>query len=325
MNKVFTVLFIIWLLIPNLVHAFPIKPITIYVPFTEGGTSEKLVRIVSDQVSEENNIKIIINTNTAGVSATDYINSLKNLPNDGHHIIFGNVGTHASNIALNEKAVLYDPVADFMPIVFLGKTPLYMVVRPNFPANNFKEFIQYIQNKTSPRITLAHSGYGSTAYLAGVYLSSILKIDPILIPYSGSSLALKDVANDYVDVFINQTTSVLPFIKGELVKPIFVTTFYRSSIAPQVPTTQEIGLVEFDIQGWNMLFAPKGTDIKRVLFLNQLFKKALDNKFVKGQFRLTNTLMISSEKNSFNSLREFVQSQIGYWRDIISVLEKKPQ
>lgn len=131
---------IICLSLPFIAYAFPTKPIIIYVPFPSGGTSEQLARTVAEQVTEDTGIKFIIQTNTTNLSATDFINKYKTVPNDGHHLIFGNVGTHASSIALDEASILYDPVNDFIPVAMLGRTPLVVALRPNFPANNFKEF-----------------------------------------------------------------------------------------------------------------------------------------------------------------------------------------
>lgn len=136
-------------------------------------------------------------------------------------------------------------------------------------------------------------------------------------------MAFKDIANDYVDMTINQTTSILPYIQGDLIKGIMTSAQERSSIIPDVPTSQETGLAELNIQGWNMVFVPKGTNPERILKLNQIFTTALQNKFLKGKFKLSDTLLIPAAQNNVSTLRRFIKSQLNYWRDVITIFDKK--
>ncbi len=300
---------------------FPIKPITIYIPFPTGGTAEQLTRLFADQMAQDMKQPVLIQTNDKGISATDYINQVKTLPNDGYHLIIGNLGTHTSSVMTDRKSILYDPIDDFEPVAILGKTPMYMVLRPDFPANNFKEFVDYIRNNPDKKFTIAHAGVGTTAYLAATYFDATLKLNLTFIPYKGPANALKDVANGYADMMIDQTTSALPFIKGGLLKGLFITSENPSSLTPDIPTSKQIGLPEFDIKGWHMVFAPKGTPKYIVNILNNAIVKALQDKFVASEYKLSNTIIINEDMNNYNILKDFLRNQTNYWQEISTIID----
>jgi tripartite-type tricarboxylate transporter receptor subunit TctC len=306
---------------PCVVNAQILKPITIYVPFAKGGASEQLVTIIAQQIQNQINQPVIValnNDNT--VTPIDYINQVKSKPNDGFHLIMGNLGTHASSVAFNSKSILYDPLSDFEPIAMLGKTPMYLVVRSNFPANNFQEFVRYLYDNPDKKFTVAHAGEGSTSYLAGIYFAAILKLDLEFIPYPSSDPALKDLAEGYIDIMIDQTTSSLSYIQGGLIKPLIITSEKPSALTPKIPCSHQVGLHEFNINGWNMLFVPKGVDKKMQLKLNYLIVNALNNKFVQAEMKLLNTVIVENDKNTLDELKDFLKKEIIYWQEVNEVI-----
>ena len=329
MKHIFKLIFVFLLTcivsVPLVAADFPVNPITVYVPFSAGGTADQLTRLIAKQITQDTNIPVEVKNNDTQMSATDYVNQMKSMPNDGYHLIIGNLGTHTSGTVINQDKILYDPIDDFEPVALLGKTPMYMVLRPDFPANNYKEFTQYYRKNPDKKLTFAHSGYGSTSYLAGIYLASILKLDLEFVPYGGSDPALRDIASGYVDMMIDQTTSALPYIKGGLVKGLFVTSENPSVLTTDIPTSKQVGLTEFDINGWNMVFAPKGTPKSVINILNNIFVRALDNKFVAAELKLSNTVIINEEKNKNTVLSEFLKYELNYWKEISTIINMNHQ
>lgn len=302
--------------------AFPLRPITIYVPFAKGGATDQVTRLVAEQVAKNINQEIIVESNDKGISSIEYINQLK-IPSDGYHLIVGNLGTHASDVALNNSSILYDPIDDFEPITLLGTSPMYLVVRPDFPANSFKEFMDYIAQNPDKIITIAHAGSGSTSYLASIYLASIKKLKLNFVAYNGSAPALKDVANGYVDIMIDQTTGALPYIQSNLVKGIFITSKNPSKWTPNIPTSRQIGIPEFDIKAWNMIFAPKDTPKNIIDFLSNAFAVALDDTFIDAELQRSNNIVIPKAENNNASLKEFLKNEINYWKEINMIIQRK--
>ncbi|MFT6072035.1 MAG: tripartite-type tricarboxylate transporter receptor subunit TctC [Alphaproteobacteria bacterium] len=325
MKKIILALYLLILMLPCGAFAFPVRPITIYVPFSAGGATEKLASIIADRIEKNINQKVFVktNSNNNNISATEFINQVKSVPNDGYHLILGNLGTHASSLTVDKETVFYDPIHDFEPIALLGKTPMYLIVRPNFPVKNFKQFLRYLYRNPKKTITIAHAGQGSTSYLAGIYFASILKLDLNFIAYGGSDPALKDIANGYVDMMIDQTTSALSYIQGKLVKSLLITSQRRSVLTPSTPCSSQVGLHEFNINGWNMLFAPQGISKLNQKKLNKIIVDALDNKFVQSDFRLLNTIILDSDKNTPEYLKLFLKQEIDYWQEITGIIKQK--
>jgi tripartite-type tricarboxylate transporter receptor subunit TctC len=299
---------------------FPSQEIIIYVPFTAGGTTDILTRLIAKQMAADLNLPVTVETNDGRLSATDYVNDKKSISGDGYHLIIGNLGTHTSGTIINQDTVLYDPIDDFEPIALLGKSPMYMVVRPDFPADTFAGFRDYIRKNPNMKLTYAHSGYGSTAYLAGINFASILKLDLNFIPYTSSDPALRDIAEGYVDMMIDQSTSALPFIQGGLVKGLLITSGKKSILTPDIQTTADFESLE--INAWNMVFAPKGTPKPMIDILNTLFVRALENKFVIAEFKRTNTNIIKPSNNTNEKLTEFLKNELGYWKENTIIINK---
>jgi tripartite-type tricarboxylate transporter receptor subunit TctC len=325
MKKIFKYISFVLLLLcivsaSNKYSDFPNREIKIYVPFSTGGTTDTLTRLIAKQITQDTNIPVTVETNNTQMSATDYVNEIKNVPNDGYHLIIGNLGTHTSGTIINQDTILYDPIDDFEPIALLGKSPMYLVVRPDFPANTFSEFRAYLKKNPHTQLTYAHSGYGSTAYLAGINFASILKLDLNFVPYSSSDPALRDIANGYVDMMIDQSTSALPFIQGDLVKGILITSGDKSELTPNIQTTSDFESLE--INAWNMVFAPKGTPKPIIDILNNIFVSILDNKFIVAEFKLSNTNIIKHNNNTNIKLKEFLKNELNYWQENTLIINK---
>lgn len=323
MRKILNIVFVlVSFILTTAVSGFPVQPITIYVPFPKGGSTDKVTRFVAEQVAKDLNQTIIVESNDTAMPSTEYINQLK-IPSDGYHLIVGNLGTHASDVIVNKSSILYDPIDNFEPIILLGKSPMYLVVRPDFPANNFQEFMTYIIKNPDKKITIAHAGNGSTSYLASIYFTSIKKLNLNFVPYNGSAPALKDVANGYVDIMIDQTATALPYIQGGLVKAIFITSENPSHLTPNIQTSKQVGSPEFDIKAWNMIFAPKGTPQNIISALNTAFLNALDNKFVKAELERTDNITIDKNDNNNKDLKQFLKNEINYWQQINTSIDHK--
>ena len=327
MNIVKKFLFFFAFLTTTAFARFPEKDINIYVPFAAGGAAETLVRHVAKKMEDILGQNVNIYANDKNIKPTDAVRNATSLPADGYHLVVGNLGTHGSAHALEGISLRYDPMVDFRAVAMLGQTPLYLVSRYDLKVKNFAELVLLMRSKKQA-ITMGYSGKGSTAYLAALYFNSLTKVQPTMIPYSGSVPALQDMSKGYLDVMLDQSTSALPFIQARAVRPLAYADGVRDKsqvepnpITPNVRTFTEMGLPEFDIIGWNMLFAPRGTPKDIILTLNDAVRQALKDNYVKVNMLYKNTNIYPDQKNRPALLDLFVKQEVERWRELISIAE----
>jgi len=186
--------------------------------------------------------------------------------------MMGHMGTHGAAPAVYPN-LKYDPVKDFLPIGLAAGTPILIVARKNLPPKDLKEFISYAK-ENSEKLNEAQAGVGSVSFTTCSLLNSILGIKPTRVPYQGTGPALNDLVGGQVDYMCDQIVNLTPQIQAGSIKAYGIATEKRSPALPDVPTTKEGGLPEFQVSAWNALFAPKGTPAEVVAKLNGALGKA---------------------------------------------------
>lgn len=236
-------------------QAYPNRPITMMVAFAAGGPTDVIARIVSEHMSKTLGQQIIVE-NVAGAGGTTTTARVANAAPDGYTLIMGQMGTHAAAPALYPN-LRYNPQTDFTPIGVAGITPIVIVAKKDFPANNLREFIAYV--KANPdKVNQAHAGVGSTAFTTCVLLKAQIGVPKLnAVAYRGTGPALNDLVGGQVDFMCDQVTNLTPQINAGNIKAFAVATPQRLSVLPNLPTTIEAGLPEYQISGWNAIFGPK--------------------------------------------------------------------
>ncbi len=234
---------------------WPERPITMVVAFAAGGPTDVIARIVSDHMSKTLGQQIIVE-NSAGAGGTTATARVAASPPDGYTLNMGQMGTHAAAPALY-PALKYNPETDFSPIGVAGITPIVIVAKKDFPASNLKEFVAYL--KANPdKVNQAHAGVGSTAFTTCVLLKAQIGVPKLnAVAYRGTGPALNDLVSGQVDFMCDQITNLTTQVAAGNIKAFGVATKERSPVMPNVPTTIEGGLPDYQISGWNAIFAPK--------------------------------------------------------------------
>ncbi len=298
------------------------ESVKIYVPFAQGGTTDTVIRETAALLSDEINQKIEIIPPEPGQTAKDVILRAASMPANGYHLCVGNVGTHGAAPAVEGVSLRYDPTESFSPIVMLGVTPMVLMTRGDFPGNNFIQIVKHIRENPN-KYSIGENGVSSTSFLAALQFSSVLKTEFNFISYSGSLVALEDLANGYLDVFIDQSISAAPYINSKLVKAALITKKLNSKqgdVFSQIPTSEDVGLGEFNVVGWNILFAPKNTPKDRIDFLNRKFLKVLDNKILTARALEAYNGRLEKDENNPEKLSIFVANQVKKWRKILGIV-----
>jgi tripartite-type tricarboxylate transporter receptor subunit TctC len=256
-------------------QGYPNKPITMMVAFAAGGPTDVIARIVSEHMSKTLGQQIIIE-NVAGAGGTTTTARVAAAAPDGYTLIMGQMGTHAAAPALYPN-LRYNPVTDFTPIGVAGITPIVVVTKKDFPANNLREFVAYV--KANPdKVNQAHAGIGSTAFTTCVLLKAQMGVQKLnAVAYRGTGPALNDLVGGQVDFMCDQVTNLTPQITAGNVKAMGIATPARLAVLPNVPTTTEGGMPDYQISGWNAIFGPKGLPADIQARLVDALDKALED------------------------------------------------
>lgn len=235
--------------------AFPNKPLKVVVPYPPGGGTDGLGRITCQFLSEKLGQPIIVQ-NIGGASGTVGSETIRRADPDGYSLLF-----NASLFVLG-KAVAptcpYDPVTDFRPIAQAGEAPLVLLCANTVPGTDYASTMAEIK-KEPKKYFFALSSGGSAGHIATLaFLKKTgLPLDTIL--YKGTAPANADIVAGNVQLFMDPWTALLPLATSGRARGLFVTSKERTKLAPNIPTSDEVGLKDFNISSWYGLWAPKDT------------------------------------------------------------------
>jgi tripartite-type tricarboxylate transporter receptor subunit TctC len=300
---------------PASAQNYPARPVTIIVPFAAGGPTDIIARIVGEYFSKTLGQQFIVE-NIAGAGGTTGITRAVQAKPDGYTIAMGHMGTHGAAPALYPN-LKYDPTKDFEPIGLVAGTPILIVARKDFPAADLKEFIAKAKD-TSTRLSQAHAGVGSVSFSTCTLLTSQLGIKHHrVVAYRGTGPALNDLVGGQVDYMCDQIVNLVEQVKGGAIKAFAIATEQRSAALPDVPTTKEAGLPEYQVSAWNALFAPKGTPKEIVTKLNETLVKALDDEAARKRLLELGSVLPEGKGRTPEALSDLVKSEVARWTPIL--------
>ena len=293
---------------------FPKRPITMIVPFAAGGTSDVIARTGAEQMGVALGQTIVIE-NVAGAGGSTALARASRAEPDGYTIAIGNAGTNAATYTIYPK-LPFTPDS-FAPIGMVAKTFGIVALRKDFPAKDLKEFIAYA--KANPgKVNLGHAGVGSSNYLICKSFVTAAGVDATLVGYRGASPALTDAIGSQIDGVCDAAASVSQSINEKLVRGLVVGSTVRLSTLPDLPTSAEAGLPEFEAQGWNGLFAPKGTPAAIIAKLNAAARTAVETDAVKKRFAELSTVAPDDNEHTPELLQQLVTRDVEKYRKLLA-------
>ena len=291
------------------------KPVTIVVPFTAGGPTDRVARDLAEAMRKPLGANVVVE-NVAGAGGTIGANKVAKAPQDGHTILLHHIGM-ATSPALYRK-MPYTTLDDFEFLGMVNEVPMTLIGRPTLPATNFKELQAWItQNKGT--VNLGNAGLGAASHLCGLLFQDAIKTDMTTVPYKGTAPAMNDLMGGQIDLLCDQSTNTTSQIEGKTVKAFAVTTAKRLSTPAlkNLPTMQEAGLKGFEVTIWHGLYAPKGTPADVTAKINAALKAALKNpEFIKKQEAL-GAVIVTDKRTDGAEHKKFVASEIAKWGPII--------
>jgi tripartite-type tricarboxylate transporter receptor subunit TctC len=293
---------------------YPRQPITLIVPFAAGGPTDVISRIIGEHMSRTLGQPIIIE-NVVGAGGTTASTRAARATPDGYTIEMGHMGTHAASVALYPN-LAYKPDTDFAPIGLVAGTPVLILGKKDFAPKDLKDFVIYVKANVD-KLNMAHAGVGSVSFTTCLLLNSILGVKPTSIPFNGTGPALTALIAGQVDYMCDQIVNVVQQVLGGQIKAYAIGTPERSPALPDVPTTKEAGLPEFQAQAWNALFAPKGTPQPILDKLSDALDKALDDEQTRKRLLELGSVLPDKVGRSQQALASLVKSEIDRWTPII--------
>lgn len=299
---------------PAAAQTYPARPITLIVPFAAGGPTDIVARIVGEHMSRTLGQQVIVE-NVAGAGGTTGITRGAQAKADGYTLMMGHMGTHGAAPALYPK-LAYDPTKDFAPIGLAAGTPILIVARKDFPAKDLKEFVAYLKANQA-KLNQAHAGVGSVSFTTCTLLNHQLGVKFTQVPFRGTGPALNALVGGQVDFMCDQIVNLVEQINGGAIRAYAIATPERSPALPNVPTTKEAGLPDYEVSAWNALFAPKDTPKDVVAMLTSALDKALDDATTRKRLHDLGGVIPDKAGRTADALGKFVALEVARWTPVL--------
>jgi len=300
-------------------QSYPSRPIRLVVPFTPGGTTDIIARVVGNRLGESMGVQVVID-NRAGAAGNIGAELAARAKPDGYTLFMGHIGTLAVNPALYAK-LPYDPVKDFAPISMVTLVPNLLVVHPALPVKSVKELISLARARPG-KLLYGSTGAGGTPYLAVEYFKLLAKVDLVEIPYKGAAPLTTDLIAGEIALTITGIPAVLPHVKSGRLKALAVSSAKRSPAVPDLPTLSEAGLPDYEATAWYGILAPAGTPREIVAKLNAEISGGLRHPEVADRLLAEGAEPGGSTPEQFAA---FIRAETTRWAAVIKATGVKPQ
>ena len=298
---------------------YPSHPITIIVPFSAGGPSDAMARILAERMKTSLGETILIE-NVTGAGGSIGVGRAVRSAADGYTISFGHLGTHVANGAIYKLG--YDLVGDLEPVALLPSNPMIIVSKNAVPAKSLKELLEWLKSRPTPP-TAGTAGAGSGSHIAGLYFENLAGIKLQYVPYRGTAPALNDLVAGQIDIIVDQTSNSISQVRAGNIRAYAVTDDKRVASAPEVPAVDEAGLPGFHMTLWSGLWVPRGTPKEIVARLNTATVEALNDPAVRKQLENLGLQMPPKDQLSPEALGAWQKAEIAKWWPMIKAADVK--
>src|SRR5215207_8737797 len=279
-------------------QTYPVRALTLVIPFAPGGSTSIVGRAIADKMSELLGEKVVVD-NRPGAGGTVGTKAVARSDPDGYTLLLGYTGTLAIGPSLYKNPG-YDPRKDFAPIGMIGNAPNSLVVHPSFPAKTVAELITYA--KANPdKVNFGSAGVGTASHVSGEYFATAAGIKLVHVPYKGTGPALSDLIGGHIPMAFAPIPATHSQISSGTMRALAVTSAARTSLLPEVPTIAEAGLTGFDASLYYGLVAPAGTPRPIIDKLNAALRAALASDDVKKRLVSDGTEITPSTPEEYSA------------------------
>jgi tripartite-type tricarboxylate transporter receptor subunit TctC len=292
---------------------YPVRPITMIVPFPAGGATDTLARFLGERLRAILGQPVIIE-NVGGAAGSIGVGRAVRAAPDGYTLSIGTSTTHVLTGGLYK--LQFDLLADLDPIILIGSEPLLIVGKKSLPADDLKGLIAWL--KANPdKASVGIAGVGATGHLTGISFQKETDTRFEFVPYRGNGPAMQDLLAEQIDFMIEPSSNFKALLAAGSVKPFAVTGKARLSSSPDIPTVDEAGLPGFFASLWYGLWAPQGTAKEIIAKLNATMTQILADPQVKQRFEELGIQITPLQQQSPGALRAFQKAESERWWPII--------
>jgi tripartite-type tricarboxylate transporter receptor subunit TctC len=293
-----------------LAQEYPVKPIRWIIPYAPGGATDITARIMAPQLTQALGQQVVVENRAGGAAIPGFDLVAKAAP-DGYTWLLANIAFGA-NPALFKK-LPFDAEKDFAPISKVAVVPMVVCVHPSLPVKHLNDLIA-LTRKNPGKLNYGSAGNGSANHLTTEVFRSYTKVDIVHVPFKGGGPAVAALVGGQIDMLFATISSSSPHIKAGRLRPLALTNYKRSATLPDVPTLQEMGLKDYNVNEWQVLVVPANTPKPVVDRLNKETAAALADPKVKA--RLVE-LGAEAEATSVDEAAAFLKSEWALWRRIV--------
>ncbi|VFR20318.1 Tricarboxylate transport protein TctC [plant metagenome] len=290
---------------------WPDKPVRLIVPSAAGGSPDILCRYLASELAKRLGQPVVVE-NRPGAGGNIGIQAVARSEPDGYTLGYGNIATLAINRSLF-SSLPYDPERDLAPVIAAVTTANLLVVNAALPVKSVADLVAYARERPG-QVTMASAGNGTTSHLGGELFKDIEQLEVLHVPYRGSPQAIQDLMGGNVQFMFDNLPSILPSVTGGKVRALAVTSTTRSALVPDVPTMQEAGVKDYDMQAWGGFVLPAGTPDPIIQRLNTTFNEMLADPAVKAKLA---DLAFDTLGGTPDDLRALMDRETRKWGEIV--------
>lgn len=293
--------------------SYPDGPITFVVPFSAGGPTDTVTRLIAEPMSRTLGTQIVVQ-NVEGAGGTLAAGEVADAEPDGQKVLMYHIGMATSPSLYPDLP--YKPLESFKTIGVVTTVPMTIIAKKDFPANSFTELVDYVK-ANSDKVNLAHAGKGAASHLCGLLMQKSFGVKLNEVAYKGTGPALTDLVGGQVDLMCDQTTNTTEQIKAGKVKAYAATTPERVKSLPDLETTTEAGMPDLQVGVWHGLYVPAETPDAVVTKLSEALKVALKDQTVISKMADLGTAPASEADATPAALTKLLGEQIALWEPIL--------
>jgi tripartite-type tricarboxylate transporter receptor subunit TctC len=300
-------------------QTYPNKPIRWVVPYTGGGITDVVTRVVTQKIASSLGQPIVVDNRPGANSILGSDLAAKAAP-DGYTMLTVIAG-YAANITLYQGKLPFNPAKDLVPVSLAGIAPLIMTANNNFPAKDVKELIAYA--KANPgKVNFGSSGIGAAAHLTTELLKQTAGIDMVHIPFKGTAPALTAEMSGDIQILVDVPSTLMPHVRGGKIKALAMFSKERIQGAPEVPTMAEAGGPPIESSTWVLFMAPGGTPKAIIDRMAAETAKAINESEIKERF---NQIGIIPVGNTPAQAQQFLDDEVAKWAKVITTAGVKAE
>ena len=298
---------------------YPARPITMVVPFSAGGPTDVVARILAEGMRASLGQTVIIE-NVTGAAGSIGVGRVARAAPDGYTVSIGHWSTHVINGAIYNLP--YDLLTDLAPVSLLVANPQLIVANNKVPATDLKSLVEWI--KANPdKVSAGTAGPGSASHIGGIYFQNFSHTNFLFVPYRGTGPAMQDLIAGQIQIMLDQSSNSLPQVRNKQIKAFAVTSKARLAVAPDIPTVDEVGMPGFYISVWHGLWVPKDTPKPIIEKLAAAARAALADPATRKRLTDLGQEILPLDQQNPAALGAFQKAEIEKWWPLIKAAHIK--